>query len=111
VLVLLTLGLALILLALAPGRRRAPLLLAALGLLAALAARSVTAETFHLVAAGALPVLVCLLVREMVTTAGLVAPPRRTRGSPRRTAAQPAARRAEERERERRRRERRRLAA
>jgi hypothetical protein len=102
--VLLTVGLALVFLAFVPGLRRSPVLLALAGLVAALVARSITQDSFLVVAAGVLPVLVGLLVREMTETLDLVAEPRREIRRVRRLERRELERRREARERERRRR-------
>ena len=108
---LLAFGLLLLCLALVPGLRRAPLVLAALGAVAAIGTHSVTSEGFLVFAAGVLPVLAGLLLREMVSTAELVAQPRRERRREQRIERRTLERRQEARERARRRRERQRLAA
>ena len=110
--VLLTLGLALLLLALVPGLRRFLVLLAFTGFVFALVARSLTPDAFLVTAAGVLPLLVGLLVREMAGTLDLVAEPRRELRRARELRRRDIERRREAEEREQHRREqRRRLAA
>lgn len=110
--VLLTLGLALLLLALVPGLRKGLVLLSLTGFACALVARSLTPDGFLVTATGVLPLLVGLLVREMAGTLYLVAEPRRERRRARELRRRDIERRREAEEREQRRREqRRRLAA
>jgi hypothetical protein len=110
VVVLLALGLVLILLALIPGVRRPLVLMALVSIVAALVARSLTANAFLVAAAGILPLLVGLVAREMATTLDLVSEPRRELRRARQLEQREQQRAREALERERRRRERRRAA-
>jgi hypothetical protein len=110
---LLALGIALVAVALFPAFRRAPLLLATLGALGALAASSVTDDGFVVLASGALPVLAGFVLREITATFELLAEPRRAarRGWLDSRRQQERAQEARQRERRRREREQQRLAA
>jgi signal transduction histidine kinase len=113
VVVLVSLGLALISLALVPGMRRPLVVLCLAGLVCALVARTMTADGFLIASAGIVPMLVGLLVREIAGTFDLVGAPRRElrRARAAEQRAELRQRAARDRERQRRERERRRLAA
>lgn len=104
--VFLTLGLALILLAAMPGARRPLFLVAVLSLVSALVARSLNLDGFLVAGAGVVPLLVGLLTREIAATLDLVAEPRRELRRAKELARREEERRREGRERERERRRR-----
>ncbi len=111
--VLVSLGLALIALALVPGTRRPLGLFALAALLLALVARAITTDGFLVASAGVVPLLLGLVAREIAGTFDLLGEPRRelrrARAAERRALARQ--RESRERDRERRQRERRRIAA
>ena len=113
VVVLVSLGLALIALALVPGMRRLLVVLGFGALVCALVAQTLTNDSFLIASAGVVPLLVGLLAREIAGTFDLVGAPRREvrRAQAAQERAELRQRGARDRERERRERERRRLAA
>jgi hypothetical protein len=113
VVVLLTIGLALFLLALLPGARRPLFLLGFVALVCALVVRSLTADVFLVAAAGIVTLLVGLLAGEVASTLDLVSQPRREfrRAAELDRREQERSREAHERERRRRRRQQERRAA
>jgi hypothetical protein len=108
---LLTIGLSLIVLAALPASRKPLGLLVVAGFLFALLVGFATADVFLIAAAGVLPVLVGLVLREIVDTFRIASAPRRAARRGRQLERRALEREHELRERQHRREERRRLAA